>query len=99
MVAAALSFALLPLVLASASRLVEPANLIELTGAALVAASGALASWLAFWQSLGEAYSVLLNLISTPQAALGLVGIVAISAVGLKLFSSLLASDRSTGYA
>ena len=70
MVATALSVAVLPLVLASLSRLVELGALVELTGAMLVGASRALASWLAFWLSLADVsrmvLSVICNLIVLP---------------------------------
>lgn len=99
MIAAALSLAVLPVVLAALSKLVEVGSLVELTGAALVGASQALASWLALWQSLAEVSGILLGIVSRPQVVMPLLGILAISVVALKLFSSLMASDRSTGYA
>lgn len=99
MIAAALSVAVLPLVLAPLPLLARAGALVELTGTALVAASRALASWLGFWQSLAQINAIVSNLVSRPQAALLLLGILAISVVGLKLFASLMTSDRSTRYA
>ena len=99
MIAAALSVAIAPALLSWLSDLVTLGMLVELAGAALAGASRALATGLAFWESLARVSAVAWSLVSRPQIALLVLGATAISAVGLRLFASLVTSDRSSGYA
>ena len=99
MVAAACSMAMMPLVLALLSGVLQPASLVEFAGALLLGASRALTSGLALWESLAAVNRILFGILSQPRVALAMVGVLGISVVGFRLFSSLMTSDRSTGYA
>lgn len=99
MIAAAFSLAYLPLVLKFLSAIFQIAALVELTGTLLVGASSALASWLELWQSLAEVNRILFNIISRPNLAVPLLAILGVSVVAFRLFSRLMTSNRSTGYA
>ena len=95
LVLVALSMAVLPLALWPIAEVVRLSSLVNLAAALVVAASQALAGWMSFWQSLGDANRVLITVVSKPPVAAALLATAGLGAVAIRLLTGLKALDRS----
>jgi hypothetical protein len=95
LVLVALTVAVLPLFLWPIAELVRFSSVVSLAASLVVAASQALAGWLAFWQSLGEATRVLLEIVSKPSVAAMMIAVAGLGVLVVRVLAGLKALDRS----
>ena len=91
----ALSVAVLPLLIWPLTEVVRLSSVIDFAASVVLAASQALAGWLSFWQSLGEANRVFFTIVSKPPVAATMLAVAGLGAVAIRFLSGLRALDRS----
>ena len=92
----ALSVGWLPMVVLPLIEAARVGQLVEIAAAGLVAGSRALAGWLSFWHSMIEVNRVVVTVVSKPPVAATLVAVAGLTAVSFRVFSVLMAAERST---
>jgi len=95
LVLVAFSVAVLPLVIWPIAEVVRLSSVIDFAASLVVATSQALAGWLSFWQSLGEANRVFFTIVSKPPVAVMMLAVAGLGAVAIRILSGLRALDRS----
>jgi hypothetical protein len=91
----AMALAVLPFFVWPIAELIRFSSVVSLAASLVIAASQALAGWLAFWQSVGEATRVLLEVVSKPSVAAMLIAIAGLGALVVRVLAGLKALDRS----